>query len=286
MQADLGDRYRRGRVGILVSSEHEFGRAAAIAGEDAARMSTDYPYNGRLSRWEEVAEGLAIVGVQALETPFPFEPGQYATLGLVGPLGKLIQRPMSISSSADDTTEYEFFIRLVHEGEFTPLLWQRKVGDPINIKGAKGRFLLQDDGRTCLLIGSGTGLAPFVSMIETLRHRGQRREMVVLHGVSRDHDLAWRDELEALVASGTFPLRYAGTVSRPRECPDWHGLTGRVEAIVPGQLDALGLEPGTTTIYLCGNPDMISSVEATALERGFPPEQVRKELYWPKGRPH
>ena len=69
-------------------------------------MSDEYPYNGRLSRWEEIAPGLAIVGVQALEQPFEFEPGQYATLGLMGPAGKLVQRPMSISSSADDLSEY------------------------------------------------------------------------------------------------------------------------------------------------------------------------------------
>jgi len=249
-------------------------------------MSTDYPYTGRLSRWEEIAEGLAIVGVQALENPFPFNPGQYATLGLMGPAGKLVQRPMSISSSADRLEEYEFFIRLVHGGEFTPLLWERKVGDPINIKGAKGRFVLQEDGRTCVLVASGTGLAPFVSMIETLRDRGQTREMLLLHGVSHDYDLAWRTQLEELVASGTFPLAYAGTVSRPQNCPDWTGLTGRVEAIFAGQLDAHGLTPETATIYLCGNPDMIDAVEATAAGRGFPPEQVRKELYWPKGREH
>ena len=48
-------------------------------------MTDPYPYNGRLSRWEEIAEGLAIVGVQPLEAPFPFQPGQYATLGLTGP---------------------------------------------------------------------------------------------------------------------------------------------------------------------------------------------------------
>ena len=48
----------------------------------------EYPYNGRLSRWEEITPGLAIVGVQALEEPFRFEPGQYATLGLVGEAGR------------------------------------------------------------------------------------------------------------------------------------------------------------------------------------------------------
>ena len=250
-------------------------------------MSTEYPYTGRLSRWEEIAEGLAIVGVQALENPFPFNPGQYATLGLMPADGeKLVQRPMSISSSADRLDEYEFFIRLVHGGEFTPLLWERRVGDPINIKGAKGRFVLQEDGRTCLLVASGTGLAPFMSMIETLRNRGQTREMLLLHGVSHDFDLAWRAELEGLAASGTFPIRYAATVSRPQNCPEWTGLTGRVESIVGGQLDEHGLTPENATIYLCGNPDMIDAVEATATARGFPAEQVRKELYWPKGREH
>ena len=250
------------------------------------RMGQDYPYNGRISRWEEISPGLAIVAVEALESPFPFEPGQYATLGLMGPQGKLLQRPMSISSSADDLSEYEFFIRHVEGGALTPLLWERTVGDPINIKGPKGKFLLQEDGRRALFVASGTGLAPFMSMIETLRARGQTRDIVMLHGVSHDHDLAWREQLTELHDGGGFPLRYVGTVSRPQNCPDWTGCTGRVEAIVESQLDEFELTPESATIYLCGNPDMVSAVEAVAEERGFPGEQVRKELYWPKGRGH
>ena len=249
-------------------------------------MAQDYPYNGRLSRWDEITPGLAIVGVEALEAPFPFEPGQYATLGLMGSEGKLIQRPMSVSSSADDLSEYEFFIRLVDSGGFTPLLWRIGVGDPINIKGPKGKFLLKDDGRTCLFVASGTGLAPFISMIETLRARGQTRDVVVLHGVSQEHDLAWREQLSTLEASGGFPLRYVGTVSRPHENPTWAGATGRVESIVAAQMDANELTSDNTTLYLCGNPDMVSAVDEIAAARGFPEEQIRKELYWPKGREH
>lgn len=252
-------------------------------------MTQEYPYNGRISRWEEISPGLAIVAVKAIEEPFPFEPGQYATLGLMGTLmgtEKLIQRPMSISSSADDLSEYEFFIRHVESGAFTPLLWERSVGDLINIKGPKGKFLLQDDGRRALFVASGTGLAPFISMIETLRGRGQTRDVVLLHGVSHDYDLAWRQQLTELEAGDGFPLRYVGTVSRPQQCPEWTGSTGRVEAITESQMDEHGLTPETTTIYLCGNPEMVSAVEDIATQRGFPPEQVRKELYWPKGRAH
>jgi ferredoxin/flavodoxin---NADP+ reductase len=249
-------------------------------------MSAPFPYNGRLSRWDEVAPGLAIVGVESLETPFAFEPGQYATLGLMGNEGKLVQRPMSISSSADDLSEYEFFIRLVEGGAFTTLLWERKLGDPINIKGPKGRFMLQDDGRTALFVASGTGLAPFMSMLDTLRARGQTREIVLLHGVSYDHDLAWREELLGLETEGAFPLHYVATVSRPQQCPDWAGLTGRVETIVPEQLDTHDLRPDNATLYLCGNPEMIVAVDELAQARGWEAEQIRKELYWPKGRAH
>jgi ferredoxin--NADP+ reductase len=249
-------------------------------------MAEEYPYNGRISRWEEISPGLAIVGVEANDEPFPFAPGQYATLGLMGDAGKLIRRPMSVSSSADDLSEYEFFIRLVDEGEFTPLLWQRAVGDAINITGPKGKFLLQEDSRRCLFVASGTGLAPFISMIETLRGRGEARDIVLLHGVSYEHDLAWRQQLEELEASEGFTLRYVATISRPQYHSDWTGCTGRVESIVEGQLDAHGLTPENTTIYVCGNPEMITAVEEMAAARGFPPEQVRKELYWPKGRQH
>src|SRR5687767_15007142 len=248
-------------------------------------MAQEYPYNGRISRWEEISPGLAIVAVQALEEPFPFEPGQYATLGLMGP-EKLIQRPMSISSSADDLSEYEFFVRLVEGGALTPLMWNIKVGDPINIKGPKGKFLLQPDGRTCLFVASGTGLAPFISMIETLRGRGESRDIVLLHGVSYDYDLAWREQLTGLANGGGFPLRYVATVSRPQACPEWTGCTGRVEAILSDQLDAFGLTAANTTMYLCGNPDMVTAVEEIGTARGFTPEQVRKELCWPKGREH
>jgi NAD(P)H-flavin reductase len=81
-------------------------------------------------------------------------------------------------------------------------------------------------------------------------------------------------------------LRYVATISRPKEASGWAGCTGRVEAIVASQLDAHRLTADDTTIYLCGNPDMITAVEEIATTRAFEPEQVRKELYWPKGRQH
>jgi len=235
-------------------------------------------HQGRLTSRREISPGLVIIRAAA-DHPFAFDPGQYATLGLPGADGKLVQRPMSIASSADDVTEYEFLIRLVPGGDFTPLLWQCHIGDPVHITGPKGLFLLEDDGRTCVFVASGTGLAPFMSMIRTMASRGQMRNIVLLHGVSRDVDLAWRDELDAMALNSPW-LRYVPTVSRSQESPGWSGATGRVESIFASQLDRLSIGSADATIYACGNPHMVEAVARIATDRGFRPEHIRRELYW------
>ena len=59
---------------------------------------------------------------------------------------------------------------------------------------------------------------------------------------------------------------------------------GRAEAVLADICDEHGLTPDNAIAYICGNPDMILAAEALLLERGFPEEQVKKELYWPKGK--
>ena len=79
---------------------------------------------------------------------------------------------------------------------------------------------------------------------------------------------------------------YKPTVSRPNDPSNagWTGRVGRAEAIIADVCDDQGLTPDNTIAYICGNPDMILNAEALLVERGFPEEQVRKELYWPKGK--
>ncbi len=79
----------------------------------------------------------------------------------------------------------------MNQGGFTPLLWQIGVGDPINIKGPKGKFLLQEDGRRCLFVATGTGLAPFMSMIDTLRARGEQRDDLGVERIEVYERPAW-----------------------------------------------------------------------------------------------
>ena len=170
---------------------------------------------------------------------------------------------------------------------FTTLLWRLPLGHPMRIIGPKGRFLLEpNDDRTHLYVSTGTGIAPFISMIRETHAAGDARRTVVLHGCSYVDELGYRDELEDWQSTGEYPITYIPTISRPADPRNagWTGLTGRVEAVVGQVCHDLKLRPEKTVVYICGNPEMILHVESELMERDFPEFHVKKELYWPKGK--
>jgi len=252
-------------------------------------------YNASLVRREDANESLATFWVRFDGDPTPFTAGQYMTIGVFTedpstPTGqRIVQRPYSVASppAVAGTEGYEMYVRLVEGGAFTPLLWRLPVGHRMRMIGPKGKFMLEpDDDRTHLFISSGTGNAPFVAMMRQLLVDGAPRRTVFLNGVSYERDLGYRELLEGWQASGGYPVTFIPTVSRPNapENAGWTGRTGRVESIVAPVADELGLTPENAIAYICGNPDMIISAEGTLLDRGFPEAQVKKELYWPKGK--
>jgi ferredoxin--NADP+ reductase len=245
-------------------------------------------YNASLVRRVDETPSLAYFWIRFDGEPTPFESGQYMTIGVFAD-GKLVQRPYSVASDPGvaGTEGYELYIRLVEGGHFTPLLWQLPVGHRMRMIGPKGKFTLQpDDDRVHLFISSGTGNAPFVSMMKRLLREGRPRKAVFLNGVSYVHDLGYRSLLEGWEASGDYPVTYIPTVSRPQDPSNagWTGRWGRVETILNPVCDELDLTPDNTIAYICGNPDMILAAEETLVGRGFPEAQVKKELYWPKGK--
>jgi ferredoxin/flavodoxin---NADP+ reductase len=245
-------------------------------------------YNASLVRRDDQHESLAYFWVRFDGDPTPFESGQYMTIGVFAD-GKLVQRPYSVASAprVAGAEGYEFYLRLVHGGTFTPLLWGLPVGHRMRMIGPKGKFMLDpDDDRTHLFISSGTGNAPFVSMIRETMAAKKPRRAIFLNGVSHERDLGYRSLLETWQSDGSYPVTFIPTISRPGDPLNagWTGRVGRVESIVEPVVAELGLRPDDTVAYLCGNPDMILSAEQTLLGLGFPETAVKKELYWPKGK--
>jgi ferredoxin--NADP+ reductase len=218
-----------------------------------------------------------------------FRPGQYMALGLVDG-DRLVQRPYSAASPTDRGSDVEFLIRRVERGALTPRLWASPPGARLRLGRPKGLFTIQpDDPRTHLFVATGTGIAPFISMLETLLRGRHPAHAIVVHGVSRPAELGYRHHLESWMA-GRQAITYLPTVSRPAEGANvgWIGLTGRVEAVLDGVCEERSIDPRTSVAYLCGNPEMIVSAERILAARGFPAEGIKSEHYWPaaiaKGR--
>jgi ferredoxin/flavodoxin---NADP+ reductase len=266
----------------------------------------DFRIPARLKSRIELSEGLAIFRF-ALESEFVFSPGQYATLWLTHK-NKTVARPYSVTSSSSNRRILEFYINLVGEGRLTPSLWESDVIKGLRrsnsqtkavITGPRGRFILKPrDARDFVFVASGTGLAPFMSMIRKLNEdfkaapRSFRaRRIYLIHGVSCPAHLGYRNELEAL-ASATIKnpkrklaLIYLPTISRPFMDPSWTGLKGRAESLFElntksksGLLNlettvramlGIMLNPKTHAVYVSGHPGTIDKVAKVLTVRGF-----------------
>jgi len=207
--------------------------------------------------------------------------------------GKLIRRAYSIASSSATREYIEFYITLVHSGALTPRLFALGPGDRLWL-GPKitGNFTLDDAPADAhlLLVATGTGLAPYMSMLRTMLHEAGERRIAVLLGARHSWDLGYQSEL--LTMDRLSPaFSYQPIISRPAEEPvPWGGLTGYVQDLWRGR--QIGREwgfpptPNDTRVFLCGNPAMIEDMVTLLADEGFR-EHSRKqaghvfvERYW------
>ncbi|MDD3079996.1 MAG: ferredoxin--NADP reductase [Paludibacter sp.] len=226
-----------------------------------------------------------------------FKPGQFVAIGLpptnakcpeateepVEPdQDKLIKRAYSIASSSLSKDYVEFYITLVHSGALTPRLFNLNIGDKIWL-GNKfvGMFTMDkiQEDQNIVLIGTGTGVAPYMSMLRTdaLHRKGN---IVVIHGAANSWDLGYSSELNLLQALSP-KFKYIPTITNPeREYVAWHGRTEFIEAIwKEGAIEKLwGFKPTAenTHIFLCGNPRMVGGMVEMLETEGYK-EQTRKE---------
>ena len=240
-----------------------------------------------------------------------FTPGQFASLGLRGtvprvgtelpeerPLkdpDKLILRAYSIASSSVAREFVEFYIGLVHTGSLSPRLLSLKPGDKLWMSEKfRGMFTLAEvpEGSNAVLVATGTGVAPYMSMIRTEIAAGLKRRFAVFHGAYHSSDLGYHSELQTLDAVAPN-FTYLPILSHPQEEPaPWKGHTGFVQKLwTDSVLDkAWGFHPSAadTHVFLCGNPLMIDEMTGLLTEEGFvkhskkTPGQIHAEQYFVK----
>lgn len=257
----------------------------------------------------EVASGLIILRVAPDGWELPrWESGQFGVLGLPESAArvklsdpepqslnpdKLIRRAYSIASSPEDKGYLEFYITMVQSGALTPRLFALKPGDRLFLgKKISGMFTLADvpAGNNLLLVGTGTGLAPYMSMLRGELECKPDLHTMVLLGARHSWDLGYRGELIAMQRfCPTF--HYIPVISRPgEELVKWSGQTGYVQDLWDRGLVemAMGTKPTSdnTHVLLCGNPGMIEGMISSLGAEGFTeqtrqePGQIHAEKYW------
>jgi ferredoxin--NADP+ reductase len=237
-----------------------------------------------------------------------FRPGQFAVLGLPGSAPRcalaepevppadpqqLIRRAYSIASSSLINEYLEFYIALVTSGALTPRLFALEIGDRLWLSArVSGIFTLDQvpEDQNVIMIATGTGLAPYMSMLTTHLMCGSARRFAVLHGARHSWDLGYRSELMTL--QHLCPnLSYHPVISRPEHEPvPWPGAIGHVQDLWQQDIVARSWgfrpTPDNTHIFLCGSPAMIESLIPMLAQAGFQehtkqnPGQVHVERYW------
>jgi ferredoxin-NADP reductase len=218
----------------------------------------------------------------------PFHAGQYVSVGLPGDAGPVL-RPYSIASGPRDLDRLELLIRRLDGGALTSRLWDAPAGTRLFMGPPRGLFTLTRDDATAaaevgapmLFLSAGTGLAPVMSMLETLAGSSSRPRAVLLHGVARANELAYQDRLTGWARQGW--LSHRPTVSRPDAggADAWTGATGRVESHIERVLDEERIDPAAVRVYACGNDGMVAASREALAIAGVPSTAIRFESFTP-----
>ncbi|MEO1174332.1 MAG: ferredoxin--NADP reductase, partial [Myxococcota bacterium] len=220
-------------------------------------------FNATVVDRRDLTENLGVFRIRPDSGSVPaFQPGQYATLGLPAS-GKLLKRPYSITSAPEVKGYLEFFVAKVESGEFTEPLWKLPVGGRVWMsERAKGDFTIEDvpQDKNLVLVSTGTGIGPYMSILRTYRGQARWKRLVLINGARLSSDLGYAEELSQL-AAGDPSMTYIPCVSREPSSSPWRGIRGRVQQVLESpnyeRLTGSVLDPKSSHIFLCGNPDMI-----------------------------
>lgn len=202
----------------------------------------------------------------------PFEPGQFVWLHLGASPYAMTEHPFSISSSAQRTDRVELTIKEL--GDFTSRIRSTPVGTRAYLDGPYGQFSVdRHSADAYVFIAGGVGITPTMSMLRTLRDRGDRRPLTLIYGVETLDEMTFAEELDGLARE--LELDLVPVVSRP---PDgWEGERGWIgEDVLARHIpaDSAGVE-----YFVCGPEPMMVAVSTSLGHLGVHASQVRYELF-------
>jgi len=206
---------------------------------------------------------------------FGFVAGQWLSVRANMPDGEEIIRAYSIASPPSDSGKFAFCLNRVQDGFMSNHLCNMEEGQEVTFQGPFGNFILRPPMRDTIFIATGTGIAPFRSMLHWLladpeRHQGKR--LWLLFGVRTEQDIYYREEFEKL-ARAHENFSFLPTLSRGG--PEWKGLRGYVQDHAPGIVG----DNKDMHAYICGLDKMVRANRNLLKDLGWDRKQIMYERY-------
>lgn len=222
---------------------------------------------------------------------FKFTAGQFARIGLMVN-GELVVRAYSVVSSPFDEN-LEFFSIVVPDGAFTSNLQHLEIGDELYLdKTAYGYLTLARYqlplAHDLWLLATGTGLAPFLSMLQDFETWTKYQHIHLIYSVRSTAELAYVDRIQEIAESfgeGHTGFKFVPIITRDPNAT----LHDRLPVLIEnGELEkvvGLSLNPATSHVMLCGNPQMVEDTKDSLKQRGLSMNRrgegnIAVENYW------
>ncbi|EQC01196.1 benzoate 1,2-dioxygenase electron transfer component BenC [Photorhabdus temperata] len=220
------------------------------ASSDACKTEI-HSFQGTLARVENLSDSTIIFDIQLDESQpdIHFLAGQYVNVGIPNTSET---RSYSFSSKPGNSLT-RFVVRNVPNGKMSHFLSQNaQPGDKMTFTGPFGNFYLRNITRPVLMLAGGTGIAPFMSMLQVIEEKGSDQPVRLVFGVTNDFDLVALEELNKLQAK--FPwFEYRTVVANPES-------NHERKSYVTEHIESEWLNNGDVDIYLCGPIPMVEAV--------------------------
>ena len=230
---------------------------------------------GKVIRIENETADTRRYWVQVPElSSFDFIPGQFVTLDLpIHEKANKRWRSYSIASWPDGTNVFELVIVLDELGAGTHYLFEEVVvGSELTFRGAQGVFTLKEPlDKDLFLVCTGTGIAPFRSMIHHIKNEKiPHKNIYLIFGCRTKDTLLYYEEMKELRES-VPDFQYIPTLSRE----EWEGSTGYVHHIY----EELCAERKPANFFLCGWRGMIDEAKRRITDMGYDKKDIHVEIY-------
>lgn len=204
--------------------------------------------------------------------PVHFYAGQFLEVGVPGEPGQW--RSYSVASPPDSATEIEFVVKVTDGGRFSGRLDDLAPGTEIRLRGPFGTgYLRQGDGPV-LLVATGSGIAPILSILEHAAGTRDRRSFTFFYGARTAGELPCEPRIRELTTR--LDLTYRPVLSRPTPECAWPNEPSRVTSVVLRTID----DGSPYDAYVCGNPAMCDAVTTLLEAKGTAEESIFTDKFF------